>query len=151
MEKLRANSVWCLCCTEAHSPPSLRPRSCLDLHIYSFRDVSVGNKWTGQDINKGFFSPVFVETHLWSQHSLGLFYFVVLVFFPHMQGSKTSVFIKDILFFRLEKTTTKGRINKSLQRRRPIMCSPRAAILPWLSTACSCGQAPPAPSPCTSS
>lgn len=70
-------------------------------------------------------------------------------FFPHMQGSKTSVFIKDILFFRLEKITKKKRTNKSLQRKkRPTMYSPWVAILNWfrvLSTAGSlrAGSLPP--------
>lgn len=36
------------------------------------------------------------------------------LYFFHMQGSKTSVFIKDILFFRLEEITRKGITNKSL-------------------------------------
>lgn len=68
-----------------------------------------------------------------------------------MQGSKTSVFIKDILFFRLEKITKKGRTNKSLQRRkRPTTCSPWVAILNWFTALPAAGSlraAPAAPAP----
>lgn len=70
--------------------------------------------------------PVAGLNILWVHSILGNFFF----FFSHVQGSKTSVFIKDILFLRLEKITKKGRTNKSLQRRRrPTTCSPWAAIL----------------------
>ena len=121
--------------------------------------MSLGNERLGQGINEECCSPDFVETHPWSQHSLGLFYFGGIIFFFHMQGSKTSVFIKDILFFRLEKITKKGRTNKSLQRRkRPTMCSPWVAILNWFRVLPAAGSlraasAIPAPSllhsPCT--
>lgn len=108
--------------------PLLDPGLTVDLCTNSFHGVSVGDEWPGQGVNEEVCSPDFVETS--SQHSLGLFYFGVIIFFFHMQGSKTSVFIKDILFFRLEKITRKGRTNKSLQRRkRPTTCSPWVAIL----------------------
>lgn len=86
----------------------------LDFCIHSFQSVSVGNEWPGQNINEEVCSPDFVETHSWSQHSSGLFYFrrIFFFFFLHIQGSKTSVFIKDVLFFRLEKITKKERTKK---------------------------------------
>lgn len=129
MGKLRASSVWYLCCTESHSPPSLRPGPVLI--FTSIASVTCLWETSGQvrTLTKGFFllslwKPICDLSILWVYSILGC------CFFSHMQGSKTSVFIKDILFFRLEKIATKGRINKSLQNRRPIMCSPQAAILP---------------------
>lgn len=124
--------------------PLLDPCLTVDICIHG---MLVGNEEPGQSVTVC--SPDFVENHPWSQHSLGLFYFGGFFFFPHMQGSKTSVFIKDILFFRLEKITKKKRTNKSLQRKkRPTMYSPWVAILNWfrvLSTAGSlrAGSLPP--------
>lgn len=137
---------------QRHTARPLRdPGLTVDLCINSFHGVLVGNERPGQGVNEEVCSPDFVETRPWSRHSLGLFYFGGLIFFFHMQGSKTSVFIKDILFFRLEKITKKGRTNKSLQRRRrPTTCSPWVAILNWfraLPAAGSLRAAPAVPAP----
>lgn len=45
-----------------------------------------------------------------------------------MQGSKTSVFIKDILFFRLEKITKKERTKK-----KPPEETEARHVLPWVA------------------
>lgn len=117
--KLWASSVWCLHFTEAHSSLTPTPRS----HhgpLHQQLPQCVRSKWAAR------------SGHWWGGlwkllTGLGiLLVYSILgeLFFYHMQGSKTSVFIKDILFFRLEEITRKGITNKSLQReKKPATCS----------------------------
>lgn len=66
----------------------LDPGLTMDLCINSFHRVSVGNEWPGEGVNEDVCSPDFVGTHLWSRHSLGLFYFGGINFFSIGKGAK---------------------------------------------------------------
>lgn len=101
----------------AHS--LLHPGLTTDLCINSFHNMSGANEQPGRGIDE--------EVYGNSSAVSEFFWFILFLgelFFDHMQGSKTSVFIKDILFFRLEEITRKGITNKSLQReKKPATCS----------------------------
>lgn len=100
----------------AHS--LLHPGLTTDLCINSFYNVSGANEQPGQGTDEEVYgNPSLVSAFF------GFFLFWGNFFF-HTRGSKTSVFIKDILFFRLEEITRKGITNKSLQREKnPATCS----------------------------